>query len=851
MHLFCLLLISVAFAFDPLHAQQFLVNGDFEEHILSGWSLGFYPQREGDISQCIHRSDKRAKTGKWSLEINTEPIIGEEVTLVFNGAISPELAKYKGQRVIFSGWVYIEKGSAIRPINIRFRTFGIDEKGTNAFLGDVLGITILGKPGEWTKFQAIGYIPHKNITGMDLHCSISPDIVPTRRYLDELRVELYNPPLELKALRCVLWQDERMLPLEIRVNEQRATNLGFKFLDGKGKTIARWSKPPKSGILGLSLKSKLSEGKYILSAELTDSKGNLLARASSPVEVVASPWEGAPKGLGKSSIIPLKVGVPPAYQVSGTRAPKDVPEAIPSQPEELSPDLNIGEWQKLGYVVFSRHYLEAVSLKGRPRPGEISPIFRIFASPGEYEPLAISIWAMRQQNGVRIRVSDLVGEKVAIPSSCIDVRIVRASERLPAFLEKIPEIDIPEDQTRTFWLNIYIPNSTPAGFYRGNIKIETSTGGPTQIELLVRVLPLNLPPPPRGYGFWWALDSRWNGYYSKERQTVLEQIRRQFILLREYGCNMVSINPMPKMKRTDGDISFDFAVEHWGHDLYSLKDLFQIGKETKFFSPKVPLQYPGAESLHSWWISREFNLDLSSDAFADFYRQACKKIDEWAKKEGFTLAFACVDEIGNSPERRQEALRFYRLAKEAGVLTSVTDNSMHGGVHLMGQPRFDEIIDMRVYNFVTPEMIEHTRKSKDHLWLYNLGSTGWYAKLDRFVFGFFTERCGADGYSQWAFQWPGSDVDPYEAASRGQHTGWHYAFPAPDGPLPTLAFEAVREGIDDARYLWLLPINERARFLKGIQPFSTEIWGVLDERTGDYFDALRWQIARAAIKRKR
>lgn len=846
-----LLVMLLILTLSRLNGQQFIVNGDFEERTLTGWSLGFYPQREGDISQCVHLSDKRAKSGKWSLEINTIPVLGEEVTLVFNGAISSDLAKYKGQRVILSGWVYIEKGSAIRPLNIRFRTFGRDEKGNSAFLGDILSTTILGKPGEWIKFQAIGYIPQKDITGMDLHCHISPDIVPTIQYLDDLRVEIYNPPLELKPLRRALWQDEDVLPVEVKVNTSEAKVINLRLLEGKGKTISQWNKPPKSAVLGLYFKSKLSEGKYTLLAELLDARGNLIAKCSSPIEVIASPWQGGPKGIGKSSLAPLKVGVPPAFQVSGTKAPKEVPEAIPSQPEELSPDIDLSKWQKLGYVVFSRHYLETVSLKGRPRPGEITSTIRIFACPGEYEPITISLWAIKSQKEVKVSVSDLLGEKVAIPSSCVDVRVVRIPERLPPYLEEVSRIDVPKDQSRTFWLNIYIPPSTPAGFYKGTIKIETSSSEPTVLGLLVRVLPLKLPPPPKGYGFWWGLDSRWNGYYSKERQSVLEQIRRQFILLREYGCNMVSIYPMPKMQKRDGGFSFDFSVDHWGHNLYSLEDLFRIGKETKFFSPKVPLQYPGAEGLHSWWISREFNLDPSSDAFADFYRQACKKINEWAKEQGFTLAFACVDEIGNSPERRQEALRFYRLAKEAGVLTSVTDNSMHGGVHLMGQRRFDEIIDMRVYNFITPEMIEHTHKSRDHLWLYNLGSTGWYAKLDRFVFGFFTERCGAEGYSQWAFQWPGEGVDPYEAATTGQHTGWHYALPAPDGPLPTLALEAVREGIDDARYLWLLPSNERSIFLQDIQPLSITIGKFLDEHTGDFFDARRWQIARSALKGKR
>ncbi|MBC7328296.1 hypothetical protein H5T87_09340 [bacterium] len=834
----------------PLKGQQLLINGDFEES-LSGWSCGFYPQREDDITKCIRRSNKHAKTGKYSLEINTQSILGEEVTLVFNGAISQEANKYKGQRVILSGWVYIEKGTAVRPISVRFRTFGRDEQGNSGFLGDIFELKIIGKPGEWQRFQAIGYVPNKDITGMDLHCWISPDIVPTIQFLDDLRLESYNPPLEFTTLRQSLWQDELVIPVEVRINREGTTSLKFKLLNSKGAVISQWSKPPRSAIYGLNLKSSLPIGQYAIKAELRDGKGNLLSEAKTNIEVVASPWASAPTKLSRASTSFTTRELPSAFQVIGSKAPKEVPEEIPPQPEELSPDIDLSTYHKQGYVVFSRHYLETVSLKGRPRPGEISRTIRLFASPGEYEPFTLSIWALQPQKNVSIKVSDLVGEKFTLPSSNIDIRIVRSPQRLPTFLEKASPIDIPQDYTRTFWFTIYIPPNAPPGFYQGNIIVQTTSSQPTQLALLLRVLPIKLPPPQRGYGFWWGMDGRWKGYYSNEHTTVLEQIRRQFILLREYGCNMVSIGIMPKMKKINNEISYDFKTEHWAHCFYSLEDIFRIAKETKLFSPRVPIQYGGAESLHSWWIGREFQMDLSSDEFANFYRSACQTIDKWVKKQGFVLAFACVDEIGNSPDRRQEALRWYKLAKEAGVLTSVTDNSMHGGVHLMGQPRFDEIIDMRVYNFINQEMIDHTRKSGDSLWLYNLGSTGWYPKLDRFVYGFFTERCGADGYSQWAFQWPGSGADPYESAITGQHTGWHYALPAPDGPLPTLALEAVREGIDDARYLSLLPPNQRLSFLKDIQPLSTTIGEFLEKNSGYTFDARRWKIAITAMKTAR
>jgi len=825
-----------------------LVNGDFEGGI-QGWSMSFYPKGEG-IERCISISDARSKSGRCSLRIDTGPVLGEETALVFNGAVSKEAIRLAGKRLTLSGWVYIEPKTAVRPISMRLRTFGKDEKGRGVFLGDVLSLKVLGKPGEWVRFEVSGVVPDLDIRSMDLHCSIRPDLARTLQFIDDLRLELYAPPpIEMNPLKDALWSDETVLPVEVHLNEPRAKDIRFTLTDGEGEIIRRWSRRARTTIFGLSLpETGLKEGEYLIEADLLDEKGDVLARDEKQLLVVESPWRETPEITAETGAVRFGTEVPEGFKVMGSVAPRDLPDLIPDRPDILSPDLDLSDQLRRGYILFSRHYLEPVSSFGRPRPGEIGPI-RIFACPGEYEPATVSVWAARKAlKDVRVEVSDFQGERGSIGSENADIRVVRRIRGLPPFLEKRSSVDIPKGQTRTFWLTFYIPPETPPGFYSGRITIFPQGSEPSGIDLLVRVLPLKLPSPPRGYGFWWKMDARWNGYYSKEKKEVLKQIRKQFILLREHGCNMVSCYGMPRMTRVDeGEIDFDFNRDHWGHNKYSLADFLRLGRETGLLSSRVPIQYVGAESLHTHWIARALKIDLDSPAFDKFYKDACRRIDRWAKDRGFTLAFACVDEIGNSPERRRTALRFYSLAHEAGVLTSVTDNSMHGGVHLMGQKRFDEIIEMRLYNFIMPEMIEQTRRSGDRLWLYNLGSGGWDAKRDRFVLGFFVERCGAEGYSQWAFQWPSRNVNPYEAAAVGGRTGYHYALPAPDGPLPTVALEGVREGIDDARYLSLLPPKLRRNFLKEIEPFSVHIDDYLSRHTGVYFDVRRWLIARKAL----
>ncbi|MBC7288957.1 MAG: hypothetical protein H5T86_13165, partial [Armatimonadetes bacterium] len=100
-------------------------------------------------------------------------------------------------------------------------------------------------------------------------------------------------------------------------------------------------------------------------------------------------------------------------------------------------------------------------------------------------------------------------------------------------------------------------------------------------------------------------------------------------------------------------------------------------------------------------------------------------------------------------------------------------------------------------------------------------------------------------------QWPRGQGGPYRASEAGEPTGWHYALPAPDGPLPTVALEGVREGIDDARYLALLlskhPKSSWAS-LEDIEPASPRIRDWLDAHDGTSFDCRRWQMARAAMR---
>lgn len=48
----------------------------------------------------------------------------------------------------------------------------------------MLELKVLGTPGEWMEFRASGAVPARQVTNMDLHCSIRPDVVRTVQFLE-------------------------------------------------------------------------------------------------------------------------------------------------------------------------------------------------------------------------------------------------------------------------------------------------------------------------------------------------------------------------------------------------------------------------------------------------------------------------------------------------------------------------------------------------------------------------------------------------------------------------------------------------------------------------------------------
>ncbi len=167
-----------------------------------------------------------------------------------------------------------------------------------------------------------------------------------------------------------------------------------------------------------------------------------------------------------------------------------------------------------GFVLFQRHWMDFVEFSSRPEDADVihdpSGFTLAFqATPGEYEPRTFSLWPLRPLNDVTLEVSDLrsaSGDSL-IPASNVSTSFVQSRPQrlnpptafsyLSGFLPDWEQRDLHTDLTQRAWLNVHVPEGTPAATYSGTVTLTAANAEPIQFAVAVDVLPFELVRPER------------------------------------------------------------------------------------------------------------------------------------------------------------------------------------------------------------------------------------------------------------------------------------------------------------------------------------------------------------------
>lgn len=458
--------------------------------------------------------------------------------------------------------------------------------------------------------------------------------------------------------------------------------------------------------------------------------------------------------------------------------------------------------RKRGYALFARDTGEVVLPGSAPRAGEAIASWSGFAAPGQYVSFRVSLYPLQDVGSVAATLSGLAGPGGArIPVAPGDVGVVRYMERplstteyrytvAPVAVQPRNPMPVPAGVTTSWVVRLAVPAGAAPGLYRGALRLAPASGQPTQLPVTLRVVPIRLGPTPIPAGFYHLDNVFWyHAFWIKSfgtdpwlREQAVVSERRRLALLREYGVSSLAFCDDG---RTDLRVHADGAVDSVGDQSFvQWMDLYRD-------AGMGPMPWYGFSGLGVDYLDRGV-YGAKLPQFSPAWDRAYRAIIDWAKAtekaRGWPeLIMYLSDELSNEKAAGAEKGRqlVQRTKDIPGIRTVASLNGSWEKVMLPGLK-----LAMPNHAFpITRETLAEIAAAGCELWLYNIGDS-------RVTWGLYPWRVGARGRFQWATGEYTAPWNPFDADS-----GYCMTRTTLDAPLPTLELIALREGIDDLRYL--------------------------------------------------
>jgi len=531
---------------------------------------------------------------------------------------------------------------------------------------------------------------------------------------------------------------------------------------------------------------------------------------------------------------------------------------LPGKWAPATPPPPTADEQRLGYILFQPDTVNLAQPSVAPRPEQRAGEVRVFAARGEYEPATLGIFPLNDAASLSVSVSDMMGPDGAVlPAGEVEVRLVRMYATpgptfTPFYMVPAAKVALLKGLPRQFWFTLHVPEGAKPGFYRGSIEFSSERGS-RRVGLLLNVLDLSLPDVTKKetgaplfevpyYGPTWYswLGTAETAAFGKAKGLAYLKADLQF--MRERG-----LSPSATLHGT------------------SITDFYKLTREMGYTIPISDYGLVGGPVLLGWDtnvcpLEKETGFAPGTAEFNKVLFAYLDKVLAGWEKEGVPpgdILFNVTDEIGSHQGARgaEKARKILQAIHDYGKVHTIV--FADGPVELQNLPVSDWFV-MSYYAMPFDQpLFDQVRASKAHLGVYTLG-------LTRMGYGFYLWRTGAQMHWCWHyFIWGGA---PYNTV--GSNTMGYLTVPGVDGPLPTIQSEAVREGIDDYRYVLcldkLMAQAEKSKNEKVVAQLGAarqargETWDFVDPNwnrlngagtwTPEVYGKLRWRIARAALE---
>ncbi len=546
---------------------------------------------------------------------------------------------------------------------------------------------------------------------------------------------------------------------------------------------------------------------------------NTTPRLAGIVAVIAAVMLAAPWALGQ--------GVPDQFAAWGRQAADnqylgdpalDAPGTTPAQASDAE--------KAAGFFLFTKPISTVITPDYAPTQQDRCKELSAADCRGQYGPVTFFVYATKKGD-FGVKVSDLAGPSgKKIASSNLDVRVVRYAKVddndkkpgvTPLLLEAFGSKIIQQDRFAQFWITYYVPKNAAAGVYEGTVTITPDGKEAAKLPLKLEVYGFDLQQPQVNFFI----------FHQGPGGLPKDLLAKQLTDMRCHGMTMDNIGAPTTdagdLKKPEMDALLDaYKASGLGPNL-------QIDLYNRIISEWVPEDKTTKPPMWGAW----FRYYPFSDKLDKRYVETVKYIDEQATKRGIKVMIEDADEPGSHPWTQEAAAHYNKVLKEN--LPKVTRELSCGGGWAL---KYDEdklwgngLINVWTVNRYLPDKFELVYKTdpKAIIQLCNMagsGSVTGSTQASRNAHGLFIWKAKMRGQAQWAYNAQNSFAYVWNAAEES------------GGPVPTLRWEAAREGTKDYAYMHTLQQamarNPKAKTAKDAQALIDKIASAIELRSEVY-----------------
>ncbi len=439
--------------------------------------------------------------------------------------------------------------------------------------------------------------------------------------------------------------------------------------------------------------------------------------------------------------------------------------------------------------------------RDEPVPAAKSAAVTLQAARGEREPFQIVLRPSAPLDGVRLECAGLRSARGRIGPECVSwhpLDYYRTEQMVDAtgFVGEVPDtllptqpIACPAGRAQPFWITLRVPAETPAGEYRGEVRVLSGESTLAAVPVTVKVWDFTLPEERSLTAFCPLWRGHLEKHYGREKATRLWPAYLDYLAEHRLGDLHPEGSAAVKWAEDGSVASIDFTA-------------FDKAMETFFGRYRMKQVVLGDFTIGWGHLPRDNRFGKVDEILSPRWRARCeayaRALAAHLREKGWEnrVVFSLFDE----PDPK-----YYPLIRDTVALLKGVEPAWRftfWGVYAPGLEGAIQVWTVPA-DYYSPSLAARVRARGEEVWVYNpsgycvdatamaVRANYWWAWRERIPVVY-----------QWTtnawIEWTGSTT-LWDA-----HRGASWILPGEEGPTGTLRLELTREAMEDHEYLTLL-----------------------------------------------